>query len=177
MQSKQMTISDLLQDKASKTKEKVLTIGGWLVEGSVTADELMALAETSKDAAKATCIEALEWATRLQPAIADRNVFDFMTNALAETAPRIKWESAKVVAHIAHLFPDSVDRAVDHLLVNARSAGTVVRWASAAALGAILPIQKKGSNGLLAAMETLCEQETDNGVRKKYIAAIKKHKA
>ena len=105
--------------------------------------ELIALAEKSKDPDKATCIEALEFASRKNPAIADKQCFLYVSKCLTEKAPRIKWESAKVTGNTAHLFTTKLDEAIKNLLVNTEHDGTVVRWSAAFALGEILKLKTK----------------------------------
>ena len=171
-----MTIAELINDKTKKTKEKVEIISKWLSDGSLPTDELIVFAEKAKDPEKATCIEAIEFATRQNVKIADESVFAFVTKMLAENAPRVKWESAKVVGNIAHLFPTKLNKAISNLLANSDYDGIVVRWASAFALGEILKLKTKHNKDLLPAIETICDREQDNGVKKKYLDAIKKTK-
>ena len=171
-----MSLDELISDKSKKTKEKTETISKWLLDGSLPVDELIAFAEKSKDPEKATCIEAIEYATRQNPDIADENVFAFVTKTLTEKAPRVKWESAKVIGNIAHLFPAKLNKAIAGLLTNAEHDGTVVRWAAAFALGEILKLKTKHNKELLPAIEALCNSEQDNAIKKKYLDAIKKTK-
>ncbi len=171
-----MTIAELLNDKTKKAKEKVETISKWLLDGSLPTDELLAFAEKAKDPEKATCIEAIEFATRQNSKIADENVFAFVTKTLTENAPRVKWESAKVVGNIAHLFPTKLSKAITNLLTNSEYDGTVVRWAAAFALGEILKLKTKHNKDLLPAIEAISEREQDNAIKKKYLDAIKKTK-
>ncbi len=171
-----MTIDELLSDKSKKAKEKVETISKWLLDASLPTDELLAIAGELKDSEKATCIEAMEFATKQNPKIADEDVFSFVTRSLTEKAPRVKWESAKAIGNIAHLFPEKLDRAINNLLMNSENNGTVVRWATAFALGEILKLKTKHNQDLLPKIEALCGKETENGVMKKYLDAVNKTK-
>jgi HEAT repeat protein len=171
-----VNIAELLNDKTIKAKEKVETISKWLLDGSLPTDELLFFAETAKDPEKATCIEAIEFATRQNAKIADESVFAYVTETLTENAPRVKWESAKVVGNIAHLFPTKLNKAITNLLTNSEYDGTVVRWAAAFALSEILKLKTKHNKDLLPAIEAICEREQDNGIKKKYLDAIKKTK-
>ena len=103
-------------------------------------------------------------------------MFAFVTKTLTENAPRVKWESAKVVGNIAHLFPTKLSKAISNLLTNSEYDGTVVRWAAAFALGEILKLKTKHNKDLLPAIEAICDREQENGVKKKYLDAIKKTK-
>ncbi|RXM37511.1 hypothetical protein BOQ62_22230 [Chryseobacterium sp. CH21] len=171
-----MTIEELIKDKAVKSKEKVDIISKWIINASLPTDELIAFAEKSKDPVKATCIEALEYATKQNPNLADETVFSFVTQTLTEKAPRIKWESAKVVGNTAHLFPENLDQVITNLLSNTEHEGTVVRWSAAFALGEILKLKTSHNTTLLPALESISKKEEKNSIKKIYLDAIKKTK-
>lgn len=171
-----MDIHALLGSKELKSKEKTEALSQWLLNKDLPVDELLAFARNAKDAGKATCIEALEFATQQHPSVANENVLLFVTQTLTEKAPRVKWESAKVIGNIAHLFPSKLDEAVNHLLENTQHSGTVVRWSAAFALGEILKLQTKLTDSLLPAIEAVCEREEKNSIKKIYLAALKKRK-
>lgn len=134
----------------------------------------MEFAERSAEAEKASCMEALEAVTRKDPGVADESCLKYLVKTLREDAPRVKWESAKAIGNIAHLYPDKLKTAIVNLLNNAESERVVVRWASAYALGEILKLRTKHNRQLLSTLQALADKESDNGVRKKYLEAIKK---
>jgi len=171
-----MTIEQVLQDKTIKAKAKVATIGEWLIKKELSLDELIAYAEKQKATDKATCIEAIEYATKNIPAIADEGLLSFVTRALKDDESRVKWESAKVIGNIAKLFPAQLEKPISNLLANAENTGTVVRWATAYALAEILKLKTGNNKELLPKIETLSDNEEDNGVKKKYLDALKKVK-
>ncbi|MGU3373684.1 hypothetical protein [Chryseobacterium sp. M5A1_1a] len=171
-----MTIEELFKDKATKAKEKTEIISKWIIDSSLPTDELIAFAEKSKDPIKGTCVEALEYATKQNPSLADETVFSFVTSTLTEKAPRIKWESAKVIGNTAHLFTENLDKAISNLLANTDHEGTVVRWSAAFALGEILKLKTKHNISLLPALESISEKEEKNSIKKIYLDAIKKTK-
>ena len=168
-----MNIEELLTNKAIKPKEKTETLSTWLLAGNLDADDLIEFASKEKDPAKATCIEAIEFATKQKPAIANEKVFLFVTNTLIEKAPRVKWESAKVIGNIAHLFPAKLDDAISNLLANSEHTGTVVRWSAAYALGEILKLKTKHNKELLPAIEAIHQREEKNSIKKIYTTALK----
>lgn len=168
-----MNIEELLKDKAIKPKEKTETICIWLLDGILSTKDIIEFSSKGKDPVKATCIEALEFATKKKPTIADETMLSFVTDTLTEKAPRVKWESAKVIGNIAHLFPAKLDSAVSNLIANSEHEGTVVRWSAAYALGEILKLKTKHNTELLPAVEALCEREEKNSIRKIYSAALK----
>lgn len=171
-----MTLTELFLDKSLKAKAKTAKIGDWILNGELPFDELLAFAETQNPVNKATCIEALEYATKKKPGLADESLLHFAARTLQEEEPRIKWESAKVIANIAKEFPAQLTTAITHLLSNAEHTGTVVRWATASALGEILKLKTAYNEKLLPEVEKLCEKEADNGVKAKYLDALKKLK-
>ena len=169
-----MTLDELLQDKTIKPKEKTETISKWILDKSLPIEELIAFAEKQKDPAKATSIEAIEYATKQNPNIVDETVLIFVTNTLTAKAPRIKWESAKVIGNIAYLFPTKLEKSIDNLITNTEHEGTVVRWSAAFALGEILKLKTKHNKELLPVIEAICEKEEKNSIKKIYLEAIKK---
>lgn len=169
-----MKLEKLFRDDEIKGKEKVAIVCQWIIDSDITADELLSFAETAKDTVKGSCIEALEYATKINPDVANEKVFEFAIKNLADSKPRIKWESAKVVGNIAHRFPGKLPETIKCLQSNTRHEGTVVRWATAYALGEILKLNTKWNIELLPAIEDLCKNEMNAGVRKKYTEAIKK---
>lgn len=105
--------------------------------------------------------------------MANEKVLLFVTDTLLEKAPRVKWESAKVIGNIAHLFPAKLDRAISNLLSNSEHEGTVVRWSTAYALGEILKLKTKYNKQLQPAIEAICEREEKNSIKKIYLTALK----
>lgn len=169
-----MDIETLLKDKTIKPKEKTAMISRWILDQSLPIDELLTFAEKQKDPAKATCIEAIEFATKQNPRLADENLLDFVTQSLTCKAPRLQWESAKVIGNVAHLFPSKLELPIANLLANTKSDGMVVRWSAAFALGEILKLKTRHNVDLFAAITRICESEEKNSIQKIYRDAIKK---
>lgn len=149
-------------------------ISRWILDQSLPIDELFTFAEKQKDPAKATCIEAIEFATRQNPRLADENLLDFVTQSLTCKAARVQWESAKVIGNVAHLFPSKLELPIANLLANTKSDGTVVRWSAAFALGEILKLKTRHNADLSVAIRRICESEEKNSIQKIYRDAIKK---
>lgn len=169
-----MTLETLFDDKSIKAKAKSKMICEWILTDELPMDELLAFTKKQKASDKATCIEAIESATKKSPKIADETLFEFVTKTLNEEEPRVKWESAKVIANVAKLYPENLSGAIKNLLLNANSNGTVVRWATALALGEILKLKTEHNKTLLKKIIKLAESEEDNGVKQKYLKAILK---
>lgn len=166
-------IEDILSDKQLKAKAKVESISRLLTTGKIMSDELIKVAKSSKDAENATCIEAIEFATKTNPEIATLPCLKFVIQTLTAEAPRVKWESAKVITNIAKLFPTKLDEAIKNLLVNTEYPGTVVRWSTAGALAAIIKLKTKHNQTLVPAIEAICKREEDNAIKKIYLKALK----
>lgn len=168
-----MDIEKILSDKQVKAKAKTETISKLLVEEKIDINELMKIAQSSKPI-KAICIEAIEFATKSNPEIASSACLEFVCTTLTEKAPRVKWESAKVIGNIAHLYPDKLDDTIKNLLTNTEYDGTVVRWSAAFALGQIIKLKTKRNKILIPAIEAICKREEQNSIRKIYLDALKK---
>lgn len=171
-----MTLEQIFQDKTIKAKGKVSIIGDWLINNELPLEELLSYADREKGSDKASCIEAVEYATKKMPSLADENLLDYVTKSLKDDEPRVKWESAKVIGNIAKIFPAKLGKTVSNLLPNAKNKGTVVRWATAYALAEILKLKIENYQDLLSKIEALSENEEDNGVKNKYLDALKKVK-
>ena len=169
-----MDFHQLITDKTIKPKEKTEVLRQWILNNPEKLQNLIDFAIVSKDPVKATCIEAIEQVTKDKPGVASSACLKFVTKSLAEKAPRVKWESARVVGNIAHLFPDNLEEAIKNLLVNSEHSGTVVRWSAAFAVGEILKLKTNLNKDLLPKVEALCEKEEKNSIKKIYLSAMKK---
>ncbi|MGA7721481.1 MAG: HEAT repeat domain-containing protein [Ignavibacteriaceae bacterium] len=172
-----MDLNKLLNDKGIKPKEKTETISNWILDDPKMIDNLISFSTNAKDAVKATCIEAIEFATKSNPSVSNLACFHFVTQTLKDKAPRIKWESAKVIGNIAHLYNDNLDKAVNNLLENSEHSGTVVRWSAAFALGEIVKLKTKLNKNLIPAIEKIVNREEKNSIKNIYLMALKKVKS
>jgi len=59
-----MTIAEIFGDKELKSKQRTETLGGLLIGKEISVGELIKFARDAKDPVKATCIEAMEIATK-----------------------------------------------------------------------------------------------------------------
>lgn len=170
-----MQIEEIMNNKEMKPKEKTELLCRSILDKSLPLSQLLAFAEKAKDPVKATCLEALESATRIQVDIADQHVWAFAIRSLEAEAPRVKWESAKVLGNIARLFPDRLGAAIPLLIGNAGHKGTVVRWSAAFALGEIVKIRSLYQKEAVAAADAICAREEKNSIRKIYQDVLRKY--
>lgn len=169
-----MKLTELWANKDLKPKEITETLSQLLIEKKITIDSLIEFATTSKDPVKGTCIEALEYLTQQNPDLLTQSGFDFVTQQLTSKAPRVKWESAKVVGNSCKLFNANLDQVIENLLTNSQHEGTVVRWSAAYALGEILKLKTDHNLKLIPQVETIIGSEEKNSIVKIYQSAIKK---
>ena len=78
-----------------------------------------------------------------------------------------------MIGNVVSIFQDDLKETVNNLLVTAESPGTVVRWASPYALAEILKLKTAINKLLLPMVQALYNAEENEGVRKKYLYALK----
>jgi hypothetical protein len=168
------SISDILQDKSLKAKGKVSSISQLLLSGKLSLEQLIDTAKHENDVSRATIIESMEFASKTKPDVINEKGFQFVIESLKSDAPRVKWESAKVIANTAHLFPKLLKKAVVNLLDNTEHSGNVVRWSAAGALSKIIQCKTNLNRELIPAIETIEKREEDNAIKKIYQQGLKK---
>lgn len=163
-----MQIKEILSDKSIKPKDRTEKISSLLLEKKIPIPEIIKFAKTAKDSDKATCLEAIEYATKKDLGFGTTECLDFAIGSLKEKPPRVKWESAKIVGNIISSFPKKVDVAVAGLLENATHEGTVVRWSAAFALGEIIKLKTRANVKLIPIVEKIIQKEEKESIRKIY---------
>lgn len=169
-----MLIQEILSDKNLKPKQKTELLVENFNSNIININLLLDFASKAKDSDKATCIEVLEFATKMDPKVGNLECLNFAAENLKSKAPRVKWESAKVIGNIAHLFPDELEEAIKNLLDNTEHSGTVVRWSAAYALGEIIKTKHSKTAILIPAIKNIADNEEKNSIKKIYLAALKK---
>ena len=171
--AKEEILDSILNDGSLKVKGKVEKIANLLLNGELSIRDVIYVAGSEKEVNKATLIESIEFASRMQPAIIDKAAFNFVIQNLKPGAARVQWESAKVIGNSAHLFVKSLKKAVVNLLINTESTRTVVRWSAAYALTQIIKCKTALNNELLPAIGSIIKREEDNAIKKIYLKALK----
>ena len=167
-------LDQILNDNTIKAKAKVSSISQLLIDGKLSIQQLIDAAINENDTNKATIIESMEYASKMKADIINEKGFEFVIASLKSEAPRVKWESAKVIANTAHLFPKMLKKAISNLLDNAEHSGTVVRWSAAGALSKIIQCKTAINKELIPAIEAIEKSEEDNAIKKIYQQGLKK---
>lgn len=168
------SIGEILHEKNIKAKQKVSSISQLLLSKKISLEQLIDAAKNESDINKATIIESMEYASKTQADIVSDRGFQFAIENLKSDAPRVKWESAKVIANTAHLFPKLLKKAVTNLLDNTEHSGNVVRWSAAGALSKIIQCKTSLNKELIPAIEAIEKREEDNAIKKIYLQGLKK---
>jgi len=171
-----MDIKEILSNKSIKPKEKIEILCQNIMDKNISINNLLVYAEMAKDAEKGTCVEALEFASRINPKIINKKCFEFVVKYLLDKAPRVKWECAKIIGNTAYLFKNDLENAINNLLKNATYDGTVVRWSAAFALVEIIKLETEYNKKLLPKINKICEKEEKPNIKKMYMDIIKKIK-
>lgn len=167
-----MRLLEKLRGSELKAKEAASYFAKEFAEDVELLKELGESIDLFTDVEKGILMEALEFATDVDPEVAEP-VFDVVLECLSCEAPKVKWEAARVVGNIAHRFPDKASRSVPKLLENTKHKGTVVRWSAAYALGEIIKHDEKARRRLLPEIKKILKREKNDGVKNVYKKALK----
>jgi len=165
------TIERILKSR-NKPKEKVDTLAKEVKENRISIKQLIAYFEIGSVSEKGSCIEAIERIAREKPEIILPHI-DFIIDHINDQAPKIKWETARVIGNLSLKYPNEVAKAIPKLLLNAKDAGTVVRWSAAFALTEIAKNHLKLRKELVPRFKEIAEKEKNKGVKNLYVKALK----
>jgi len=165
------TIKEIFKSK-KKPKEIVELLAEKLKRDKKLIDELIQCFENGTTAEKGNCMEAIEYITKENPGFAE-NSLDFVLAHINNKAPRVKWESCRIIGNVAQKFPDEVKEAIPKLLENTKDKGTVVRWSAAFALTEIAKSSTEMQKELVPEFKKIIERETNKGVRNIYLKYLK----
>lgn len=169
-----MTLEEILSSKSLKPKDKTMMLSDGLLSYRISVDALIAFARNAADSPKATCMEALEYATKENIEIGTVECIEFAISQLNSKAPRVVWESSRLIANIAAKFPEESAAAILPLLKNTKHPGTVVRWSTATALVGIAKIDRKECIELRGKLKFIANNEKQNSIKKIYLNVLKK---
>lgn len=165
------TIDEILKSKR-KPKEIVTLLAEKLKSDKELVADLIRCFENGSVAEKGNCMEAIEYITKENPEFAE-NCLDFVIEHINNKAPRVKWETARIIGNVAHKFPDKVKDAVPKLLENTKDKGTVVRWSTAFALTEIAKSNPELRKELSSKFNGIVKKESNKGVKNIYLKYLK----
>jgi len=168
-----MRINELLLSKEKSNKEITEEIANLLISGKIPIDDYIGELQKMKGSKKATLIESMEYATKESPGIANESCYDLIIKSLNDKEPRVKWESARVIANVAEQFPQKIEDVIERLQNNIEGSGTVVRWSIATALASIAKTNYKKKEALIELMKKNESIEEKASIKKIYISALK----
>lgn len=166
-----LTIEKILKSK-EKPKEIVELLAEALKRDKKLIPDLIQCFENGTTAEKGNCMEAIEYVTKENPEFAE-NCLDFVISHINDKAPRVKWESCRIIGNVSKKFPDIVKEAIPKLLENTKDKGTVVRWSAAFALTEIAKDNKDAKKELAPEFQKILHKETNKGVRNIYLKYLK----
>jgi hypothetical protein len=171
-----MDIINLLDNKAIKSIEKREAIAEAIKMKLVTIREIKQLKYVLDDKRMAIILESMEAVTNKYPDIADLEWLKLTQDFIISTSNNIKRESSRIVGNIAHLFPNDLETAIEYIMENVKSDGTVIRWGSAYALARIIQIPQYANSDFYDALNDLFKQEQESGVKNQLLKGLKKAK-
>ncbi len=163
---------DTILSTSLKPKEKLIKLSKAMLDDKALIAEAIERYQIARDPERGMWMEALELVSEQDPRLIAPHL-DFVTSQLNHKAPRVRWESARLVANMAKDYPDKTSKAVPSLLKNAGDPGTVVRWSAARALVEIARNEERSQKALLPKLLALEKKEGNNGVRKIYTKFLK----
>jgi len=164
-------IDEILKLKI-KPKEKSTMLVTALKSREIPLKELIEFFQRANDSEKGYCISAITQITKNEPEYI-KGYIDFILDQLDHKAPRVKWEAAETVANVSKIFPDKVIKAIPKLIGFSKGDGTVIKWSAAMGITEIARNNIKSRKELTPFIKKMAETETQSGVKKIYVAALK----
>jgi len=164
-------IRDILQSK-KKPKEKVSLLVKKVRKDINLLDEVVRYFEVGSTAEKGSCIEVMEYVSQDKPDLI-LPYLDFIIKHINDDAPRVKWETARVIGNLSSKYQDEVSKSIEKLFLNTKDKGTVVRWSAAFALTEIAKNNSKLQEKLTQQFNQIIKKEDNNGVKNVYLKALK----
>lgn len=166
-------VQNILQSKR-KPKEKVTFLASEAKKNKNILEEIVEYFDKGSVAEKGNCIEVMEYVSQEKPELVLPHL-EFVLKNINHNAPKVKWETARVLGNLAPKFRKEASKAVEKLLLNVSDKGTVVRWSSAYALTEIAKANPKLQKSLADKFKKILKHETNNGVKNIYLKYLKSH--
>ncbi|MBN1982623.1 MAG: hypothetical protein JW795_13905 [Chitinivibrionales bacterium] len=169
------TIAEILALKI-RPKERQTRLVEAVCCGDITVKSLIDFFLTASDVDKGTCADIIKHVSGKMPHLFDDSI-SALIRYINYKAPRVKWGIAEMVGNFARYKPEKAADAIPYLLKNTdenKTNTTVVRWCTAYGLSEIAINDKNCRMSLLPEMERIAGKESNPGVKKVYLKALKK---
>lgn len=167
-----MKLLDEIRKSGKKPKELLTYLSEKVKKDKGLLDDFSQSLKNGSPVEKGICMEVLEYVSQEKPELVIPYINE-VTTYLNYDAPRVKWEAARVVANLSSKYPEKTEKAIGKLMVNTKDKGTVVRWATAFALGEIAKHNKNIQKELIKKIEDIIKKEQNSGVKNVYLKALK----
>lgn len=167
-----MRLLDEIRNSDKKPKELLVFLSEKAKKDKNLLNDFSKCLENGSLVEKGICMEVLEFVSQEKPELVIPYIDEVITY-LNYDAPRVKWEAARVVANLSSKYPEKTVKAIDKLIINTKDKGTVVRWATAFALGEIAKHNKNIQKELVKKIENIIKKEQNSGVKNVYLKALK----
>jgi hypothetical protein len=167
-----MRVIDEIRGSKTKPKELVVFLAENVKKDGKLFAQLVDCLKNGSNVEKGVCAEVMEYVTKDKPELAVPYIDDIV-GYINYDAPKVKWETARVVGNVAQRFPEKASKAVPRLLLNTGDGGTVVRWSAAYALTEIAKNNLRLRKKLVPGFLEIVAKEENSGVKNVYLKALK----
>jgi len=165
-------ILEEIRNWKGKPKELVIFLSEKVKKDKKLFNQLADGLKNGSKVEKGVCAEVMEYVTKDEPEFALPYI-DTIIDYIDYDAPRVKWETSRVIGNVTQKFPNKVSKAISKLMLNTKDKGTVVRWSAAYGLTEIAKNNPKSQNELISKFSEIIKKEENNGVKNVYLKALK----
>ena len=169
-----MTITEIMNNKSLKRLEKRNSLAEAILNREFDFSIILAACDSLPEKNISLLLEAIEEVSRSKEFALEADYLDLAEKYVLSSDNSCKREASRIVGNLANRFPTELDNAITSLLQNTKNDGTVIRWASAYALSRIIIIPQYAKSALFEQISDLCAKESESGVKKQYLQALKK---
>ena len=164
-------IKEILESKR-KPKEKISLLANKVKKNNKFLEQLVEYFAVGSVVDKGNCVEVMEYVSKDKPEVVLSHI-NFIIEHINDDAPKVKWETARVIGNFAQKYSRKIEKAIPKLLINTNDGSTVVRWSSAFALTEIAKYNSERQKELISKFKSIVQAEQNNGVKNVYLKALK----
>lgn len=154
-------------------KKKQIELVKAIEDGTIKIKDVVKKYHEANTSDRGLFMEVLESVSSRDPSKL-RPHLEFVIKQIGESAPRVKWESSRIVANLAKDFAVECEKAIAPLKNNMNHDGTVVRWSAAKALCEIAKYSDGKRKALYRQILAWEAEETNRGVKSIFTKTLKK---